>query len=173
MNIVTTDSTIVQNLKRVVKFLRFGKKDVQTATQYTPHGIDSNPVEGMKAIYAETGEKGKTIIIGYLSKSVLAEVGETRIFSTDTAGALKAYAWFKADGTTELSGNTKNLVRFQELETGFNQLKTDFNNLVTLFNSHVHTGVTTGGGSSGPPAASGSSSIASIAGAKIDEIKTL
>jgi len=171
MNIVTTDSTIVENLKRIVKFLRFGKNDVQTSTQYTPHGIDSNPVKGMKAIYAETGEKGKTVIIGYLSKSVLAEVGETRIFSTDSDGELQAYVWLKADGTMELSGNTKHLARFEELKSGFDQLKTDFNNLVTAFNSHMHP--TAGTGAPSPPTVTGTSSTASIDDSKIDEIKTL
>lgn len=171
MNIVTTDSTLVENLKRIVKFLRFGKKDVQTSTQYTPHGIDSNPVKGMKAIYAETGEKGKTVIIGYLSKSVLAAVGETRIFSTDSNGALKAWTWYKADGTIEMLGSAKNMVRFQELETGFNQLKSDLNTFITAYNSHMHP--TAGTGPPSPPTATGSSSSASIADAKIEEIKTL
>lgn len=174
MNFVKIDSTNTDSLiRRVAKFLRFGKSDIQTALQVAPHGIDSNPVNEMIALYAETGQKGKTVVVGYLNKNVLAEVGETRIFSTDSNGELQTFIWLKADGTMQIGGSTKNMVRFQELETGFNQLKTDFNNLVTLFNSHVHTGVTTGGGSSGPPASSGSSSNASIADAKIDEIKTL
>jgi hypothetical protein len=75
------------------------------------------------------------------------------------------------------------MVRYQELETGFNQLKNDhndlvnkYNDLVTKFNTHVHSGVTTGPGASGPTSLTGQAeneSSADISGAKIDEIKTL
>jgi hypothetical protein len=172
MNFVKVDSTTTDTLmRRVIKFLRLGKKDVQTSLQVSPHGIDSNPVKDMVAIYGETMQKGETVIVGYLNKNVLAAAGETRIFSTDSDGELQAYVWLKADGTMELSGNAKHLARFEELKSGFDQLKTDFNNLVTAFNSHMHP--TAGTGAPSPPTVTGTSSTASIDDSKIDEIKTL
>jgi hypothetical protein len=172
MSFVKTISTEVDSLqRRVIKFLRFGKKDVQTSLQVSPHGIDSNPVKDLIALYADTGEKGKTVLVGYLNKNVLAAVGETRLYSTDADGALQTFIWLKADGTMELGGNTKHLARFEELKSGYDQLKTDFNNLVTAFNAHMHP--TAGTGPPSPPTVTGTASTASIDSSKIDEIKTL
>jgi hypothetical protein len=172
MSFVKTISTEVDSLqRRVIKFLRFGKKDVQTSLQVAPHGIDSNPVKDLIALYADTGEKGKTVLVGYLNKNVLAAVGETRLYSTDADGALQTFIWLKADGTMELGGNTKHLARFEELKSGYDQLKTDFNNLVTAFNAHMHP--TAGTGPPSPPTVTGTASTASIDSSKIDEIKTL
>lgn len=167
-------STEIDRLnRRVATVLRFGKSDVQTCIQAGPYGMDSVPVADMVAIYGATQEKGKTVIIGYLNKNQLAAIGEHRIFSTDSNGALSTYIWLKNDGTMQIGGSAKNMVRFQELEAGFNQLKSDFNNLVSAYNSHTHIGVTTGGGSSGGTLSTGSASTASIADSKIEQIKTL
>jgi hypothetical protein len=147
--------------RRVVKFVRYGKKDIQTSLQVAPHGIDSNPVKDLIALYADTGEKGKTVLVGYLNKNVLAAVGETRLYSTDADGALQTFIWLKADGTMELGGNAKHLARFE-----------DFNNFVTtVFNAHMHP--TAGTGAPSPPTLTGTASTASIDSSKIDEIKTL
>jgi len=174
MNLVKVLNTELDSLsRRVVKFLRLGKSDVQTSLEAAPYGIDSNPVKDMVAVYAPTGEKGKTVIMGYINKQQLAAKGETRLYSTNADGELQLYTWLKADGTMEIGGSTKNMVRYQELETAFNQLKSDFNALVTTFNSHVHTGVTTGSGSSGSTATPGTASTADITPAKINQIKTL
>jgi hypothetical protein len=159
--------------RRVLKFFRFGNADVQTAIQTAPYGIDANPIKDMVAVYAETSEKGRPVIIGFLNKNQLADKGELRLYSTDSDGEVKFYTWLKKNGTMEIGGNSKNMVRYQELEAGFNQLKEEFNALVTIFNTHTHSGVTTGMGASGTTATPGVSSTASIAGAKIDEIKTL
>jgi len=174
MNLVKVLSTSIDDFsRRVVKFLRLGKSDVQTALEAAPYGVDSNPVADMVAVYAPTGEKGKTVIVGYINKLQLSAPGETRLYSTDANGELQTFLWLKADGTMELAGNTDNMVRYSELETAFNQLKSDFNTFVTTYNSHVHTGVTTGGGSSGTTPATGTSSSADITPAKIEQIKTL
>lgn len=174
MNLVKINSSDFDSVKRrILKFLRLGKSDVQTSMEAGPYGMDSNPVKDMIAVYAPTGEKGKTVIIGYLNKNQLAEVGEMRTYSTDSNGALKFYIWQKNDGTCEIGGDDDNMVRYSKLEEAFNELKTDFNNLVTVYNSHTHTGVTAGPGSTGTTPAAGQSSSADITPAKIDEIKTL
>lgn len=164
MQIIKIISSEVDSFnRRVIKFLRFGKRDIQTSFDCAPCGIDANPIKDMVAIYSETTEKGKTVIIGYIKRQQLTAPGELRLYSTDAAGTLKFYTWLRANGTLELGGSTKHLTRFEELESGFNQLRSDFNSFLT----HVH------GGSGTPPAPPAVPSTASIATAKINEIKTL
>ena len=174
LNLTKILSTDFDDLaRRLVKVLRKGKSDVQTPMEAAPFGIDSNPLKDMIAVYGPTEEKGKTVIIGYLNKNQQADVGETRLFSTDADGALKFYAWLKNDGTMEIGGADYHMVRYEQLETAFNELKADFNALVTTFNSHTHLGVIAGFATSGTTTASGTASDADITPAKIDEIKCL
>lgn len=173
MNLSKILSTSFDDLqRRIVKVLRKGKSDVQTAMEAAPFGIDSNPLKDMIAVYAPTEEKGKTVIIGYLNKNQLADVGETRLFSTDSDGTLKFYAWLKNDGTMEIGGNDYHMVRYEKLAEAFNELKQDFNDHITAYNSHTHTGVMVGLGSTSFTTP-GTPSVADITPAKIDEIKCL
>jgi hypothetical protein len=111
-------STKFDDLKqRLIKITRYGKSDIQEAVEVSPYGIDSNPIKNKIAIYAPSSSNGKTVIIGYIDKDKLAEVGEMRIFSTNASGVLKAYTWYKNDGTQELNGNADNLVRWSALNT--------------------------------------------------------
>lgn len=162
--------------KRLVKFYRMGTQDVQQCIQSSPHGIDSSPINGMRALYAQTHERGKNYIIGYLQTDQLAEPGETRVYSVDSSGKLKAWMWLKKDGTIEILGSDDNLVRFKKLEEGFNKLKDDHNALVQKWNAFVAAYVPGSPSSVGtPPTLAGSNvpaSTASIAGSKFDEVKT-
>lgn len=174
MNIMKVISTeIVEQGRRWIKGLRTGTKDVRTASQATPFGIDSAPLKDMRAIFARTEERGRSVIVGYLLDNMLAQDGETRLFSLNSDGELQTYLWLKKDGTILLGGDAKNLARFQELKEGFDQLKADLNDLISKYNTHVHSGVTTGGGISGATTTTDTASTASIDDAKIDEIKTL
>jgi len=173
LNITKVISTSFDDLqRRFIKVLRKGKSDVQTPMEASPFGIDSNPIKDMIAVYGQTEEKGKTVIIGYIDKNKLAASGETRLYSIDNNGNLKTYVWLKNDGTMEIGGNTKHMVRYEELQTAFNQLKQDLNTFITIFNSHTHTGVTIGVGSTSTTTTPGTSSSADISPAKIDNIKT-
>lgn len=176
MNFVKVISTELDNLqRRAVKVLRFGKSDVQTADQVLPHGIDSNPVKDMIAVYGQTEQRGETVIVGYLNRNMAADVGELRLYSTDANGQLKIYHWLKNDGTMELGGSAKHLARFEELKSGFDGLKQTVNDLISAFNSHMHATAGTGPPSPPTPGAGipATPSSASIDSAKIDEIKTL
>lgn len=161
--------------RRIGKFLRFGKSDVQTSLESAPYGVDSNPIKGMVAVYAETNEKGKTVIVGYLNKNQLAGVGEFRAYSTNSDGDLQTYAWLKNDGTMELGGSAKHLARFEDLKTGFDRLKSDVNDLKSKWNTFAGAYIPGGPAVQGTPATvqTSSASTASIDDAKIDEIKTL
>lgn len=173
MYLVRAISTAFDAIKRrIIKVRVLGKDDIQTCFESSPFGVDSNPFKDLQAVYAKTGDKGKTVIIGYIHKNQLAAVGETRLFSSDSAGGLKFWVWLKNDGTLELGGNTKHVANFEGLQTAFNELKTDFNNHIGNYNTHIHPGVTVGGGVTGITTP-GTPSSADITGAKINEIKSL
>lgn len=159
--------------KRIVKVLIYGFNDVRTAPETGPYGVDSNPIAGMEAIYADTAARGKQVIIGYINKNQLADVGEFRIYSTDADGNLKAYAWLHNDGTMDLLGNANHVAQFEGLQSAFNQFRSDFNDLVSKYNSHIHPGVTAGGASSGVTLQQGSDSNADISGAEIARLRTI
>lgn len=177
MNLFRITGTSFNNLKQlVVKVI--GAVTTYTAEEYSPFGTDSRPPNGMTAIYARTQANGDECIIGYLHKDRLAQIGEHRIFSTDDQNVLKTYIWLHNDGTMDIGGNTKHMVRFEELQIAFNQLKTDFNNLVTAYNSHIHpvgnaVPAAPGPVVTTPTITSGTPSTADITPAKINEIKTL
>ena len=158
----------------LVKVLRMGTADVQLPKQANNFGIDSNPVKDMVAIYQRSSANGNAVIVGYLQKNSLADIGETRLFSTDQEGEVQMYVWAKNDGTLLLGGDSKNLVRYQELETAFNSLKSTVDDLISKFNAHTHIlTLSSGTGSAAIPANPGTPSTADITGAKINEIKTL
>lgn len=162
---VTIHSTSFDKFKRrIIKYLRYGKNDTQTSIEVGPAGVDSNPIEGMVALYASTPGTGDNYIIGYLQKDKIAAPGEYRIFSTDTDGALKAYAWLKADGKIHLNGNDDNAVRYKPL----NQFNTDLKTFLITELGKIATGITGVGGVYTP----GSPSSLSVTDCKIDEILT-
>jgi hypothetical protein len=147
--------------------------DVQTSFQASPYGVDSNPIKDMIAVYTATQEKGKTVIVGYINTNQIADVGENRIFSTDSEGNVVMFLHLKNDGTAEFGGDDDFMVRFNELQTGFDELVNDHNDLVQAFNTHVHPGVTSGGASTLITIEPEVPSSADITPAKIEEIKTL
>lgn len=175
MYLVKIISSKLSSSKRLVKFLRLGKSDIQEKYQLAAPGIDAAPIENMVALYTNTSENGKSVIVGYINQNQIADPGETRIFSTDDSGELKFFLHLKNNGTAEFGGDSKNMVRFQELEQAFDELKMDFNNLVNVFNTHTHPTAPTGPISipSPGPGFPVSVSSADISGAKIEEIKTL
>lgn len=176
MNIVKVISTRIQQGRQLVKFLRYGNSDVLECVESSPYGIDSNPIRDMVAIYAKTNAVDSDVLIGYINKNRLSEVGENRLFSTDENGELSTFIWLKNDGTMEIGGNTDNMVRFSELQTAFNDLKQSVNDLTTAFNTHTHATAVPG-----PPVVPtpvpgvipATPPTADVSGAKIEEIKTL
>lgn len=163
MNLSKVISSEFDNLKkRLVKVLRFGKDDVQTAQEAAPFGTDSNPIKDMIAVYMPTSERGKNVIVGYLNKNQLAEVGEHRIYSTDSGGELKAYVWLKNDGNIELLGTGDNLVKYSPL----NQELQEFKTAIQAELVKIQAGLTGVGGAYAP----GSLTV-NISDAKIEKIK--
>lgn len=173
MNLVTVISSSIDNTKRrIIKFLRYGKNDVQTSFETSPFGFDSAPIEDLIAVYAETGEKGKTVIVGYINKKQLAAPGETRLYSVDSDGSLKFYLWLKKDGFIEIGGDSNYAVKFNELKEEFNKLKDSFNNLLAEYKTHIHSGGTLSG-STGPTVSTQTPNLSNIDLAKNEKIKTI
>ena len=95
-------STTKDSLGRLLGKVNNGKSDIRTAIEASPYGIDSNPIKGMVAIYMRTEQDGREVLMGYLNKNRLADVGELRLFSTDSEGTEKMYMWLTNDGFMEL-----------------------------------------------------------------------
>jgi hypothetical protein len=164
LSIVKVISTDYDNFKkRVVKLLRFGRNDIQTALEVAPAGIDANPIKDMVAIYGGTNEQGKKILLGYLNKKQMAAPGEVRTFSTDANGNVKFYTWIKNDGTYLLNGNIDNLVRYEKLNIA---LQDEVNKINVQLNL-IAAGIIAAGGTYTPTPIT-----LDISQSKIDEIKT-
>lgn len=163
MNLVKVINSVVSGLgTRVVKFYRFGLKDVQTSEAVAPYGVDSNPVKDMIAVYAETTIKGETKIIGYINKNSLAEVGELRLFSTDADGGEKNYVWLKSGAFMELNGSEDNVVRFKKLDDALqNEVK-----LINLQLKAISTAIGNIGGTYTPVDVT-----VDVSGSKVDNVK--
>lgn len=176
MNIVKVISTELNDLsQRFIKYLRFGRNDVQTSVEAMPYGTDANPIKDMVAIYAETGEKGETVILGYLNKSQLAAVGEHRIFSTDSGGVISTFIHLKNDGTMEVGGGSDFMVRYSALQTEFDEMKGKLNDHIANWNTFANAYVAGSPSVVGlpPTAAASTESSADITLSKIPEIKTI
>lgn len=122
-------NSILKNGTRFIKVLRFGKSDVQTPREIAPFGVDSSPIKDMVAIYSETSERGKSVIVGYINPKQVAQPGETRLFSLNFLGEEAATVYLTKNGNIELNGNSDNLVKFTPLNNSVNgftsQLQTE------------------------------------------------
>lgn len=124
--------------RRLVKFFRFGKDDVQEVLNASASGDDSPPTENMRGIYVQTSQVGTPVLVGYINDKQTAKPGEKRIFATDQNGNVLLHFYMKDNSTIELGGTGNYAVKFNELKTEFNELNNKFNSLVTNFNNHVH-----------------------------------
>lgn len=127
------EATIEQG-KRILKVNQYG---VKTADESAPFGVDSNPIKGMTAIYADTSNDSESVIIGYINENQIAQKGETRIFSLDENGNLKAFVWCKNNGEIHLNGNTYTAVKFEELKTAINNSDTLLNAELTKIQTAI------------------------------------
>jgi len=132
-------SATIELGKRILKFEEFGAK---TASESMPFGIDSNPIADMIAIHSTTSNNAESVIIGYINKNQIAGVGESRLYSLNANGVLKAFVYCKNDGILLLNGDTYSGVRYEPLNTGLG-------NQNTLINAEllkIQTAITTLGG---------------------------
>ena len=143
LTLVKTISTQITNLIRTVKVSRYGKDDTVTGMEAMPYGDDSNPIAGMDAVYLELSSRKNKVIVGYINKQQLADIGEKRIYSTDANGNVQFYIWLHADGTCDFGGNANHLAQYEALATAFNELQTKFNNFAAAYTPGSPTSVGT------------------------------
>lgn len=124
--------------RRLVKFFRFGKDDVQEVLNASASGDDSPPTENMRGIYVQTSQVGTPVLVGYINDKQIAKPGEKRIFATDQNGNVLLHFYMKNNSTIELGGTGNYAVKFNELETQFNELNNKFNLFVNSYNLHFH-----------------------------------
>ncbi len=156
--------------KEFIKVLRFGKGDIQTADNVSPHGIDSKPVKNQLAIYAETRDAGQAIILGYLKNFDKTKAGETRIFATDEDGNEVFDIFIKNNGQCEFGGSGDNATRFKPLEDAATKLAADINAELVK----IATGITGAGGAYTPSTISidiSESKVEEIELSKVEEIE--
>lgn len=144
--------SVIRGTRRIVQVSLF--KKAREIPQALPYGVDSAPVREMVAVYANTADMGNSVIVGYVYRDAVAEVGSIRLYSEN------GYVHLRANGNLELLGTADNAMRF----TAFN---TTIQNYLIALNAAITTGVASaGGGYTAPPAPNFTS-------AKINEIKTL
>ncbi len=170
------DSTI-EKLTLILKVVGMGNNDSKTPFSALPFGVDSRPINGLKAVYMETENDTEPILIGYINKNCKADKGEVRFYSLDSDGNEKNYIHLIKDGNIEIGGDADNMVRYSKLQDGYNELRDDLNAFIVKYNAHIHITTATVGatpvpGVISPTATTETPSTASIADAKIDEIKT-
>jgi hypothetical protein len=163
MNLTRVISTFFDDaLSRVVKVYKSGK-NVHSAKQAAPFGVDSNPIANMVAVHAATTVDGRPVIIGYVDKNLIADVGEIRIFSTNEDGDVETFIHLKNNGQIVLGGESDNAVRYSELDDGLQEFEGDINAEFVK----IQTAITGLGG-----VYSRLNVSVNITDAKIDEIQT-
>ena len=168
-------SKFLKSLQFYILTLLFSQQ-VFAYTFYVQTSEFNDNVYIIENVVTQTNQIQSQKFYGFDNKNQISDVGEKRIFSTDSDGNVVFALHLKNDGTAEFGGNNDFLVRFNELESGFNALKSDLNDLVSAFNSHMHATAATGPPVPPTPIPSqipATPSTASISGAKIEEIKTL
>ena len=84
-------------------YVSLTEADAGEADVYQPSGVDSPPLPGETcACMPITDGTGEFAIVGFSSAKGKAAPGETRVFSRDTAGTVKAEAWLRNDGSVTL-----------------------------------------------------------------------
>jgi hypothetical protein len=137
ISVSSISSFFMQEGYRILKVIQYGAK---TADECSPFGDDSNPVEGMDAIFCETEVGGEPVIIGYIQKHRLAQPGEKRIYSLDEFGDQVATDIFlKNDGTIEVGGNDDNFVSYKELNLALIKHATELQGELTKISTAIGT----------------------------------
>lgn len=109
ISISEISSSVIEKGRRILKAIEIGAK---TAYEVSSFGNDSVPLKGMKAIYAQTSEKGDAVIVGYINEHQKSKSGENRMYSLKPDGSESFDIYLKSDGTCEIGGNTDNFVKF-------------------------------------------------------------
>lgn len=140
-------SSVIIKGYRIVKAILFGKTDVRESTECSPYGWDSCSIPGVAAIYMDTSNKGDNVIVGYAGNLQICKPGESRMYSTDTGGALKYFIHIKSDKIIMGAGAPINhLMQWEAFNTALSAY-------FTAQNTAIGTGIVSAGGTYTPPTA--------------------
>ena len=93
-------------------YVTLTEADAGEGDVYQPAGLDAPPLPGDTcACMAITDGTGEFAIVAFSGPEGKAAPGETRVFSRDTAGTVKAEAWLRGDGTITLEAGVDQPVR--------------------------------------------------------------
>jgi hypothetical protein len=171
------------------KYTDVSNQYTDVSNQILPPGIDSSPVENDQGVsIVIDGNAGKSVLVG-VYPDLLAEKGETRIYSRDADGIQVAEIFLKKDGTItvdsdkkvivnsidpiELNGNTDNAVRFTKLKDVVDEIQSDIADLKTVIGTTWVVVPNDGGAALKAAAATwaGTALIEDIDDSKVDEVK--
>lgn len=159
MNVIATITQItITSGKRILQFIGMGKIPY-TGSEYMPYGIDSAPIEGTPALYADTSNRDVRVISGYKNQHQKALPGEFRCYATDADGNVTIDLYMRNDGSMEIGGNANHMTQWEALNQG---LATYFANQ----NTAIEAGIASAGGTYTAPAA------LDISAARLNDIKT-
>jgi hypothetical protein len=131
---ITTTTSEGKRLNTVVCF-GTDNTDPRQGYNVAPFGFDSVGTQNLQAVYADTANNRYPIILGWLNTSVVAQEGESRMYSTDSNGGVVGYVYLKNNGELNLLGDSNWAVKYTELASQFNELKGKFNDLVSKWNA--------------------------------------
>lgn len=172
--LVKVISARLDNLGRLlVKFTGSGREDTQEVVTVSSFGIDSFPIKDLIAIQAKTQVSGESVVVGFILKDRVADVGETRIYSTNENGVVQQYIHLKNDGTAEFGGTGDFLTRYLPTAATIEEIQDDIATLKNILSTWVPV-PNDGGAALKTAAASWAATplIESISDAKITEFNT-
>lgn len=108
-------SAVIESGRRILKVAQFGAK---TAYECAPFGVDSQPLEGATAVFAETSNRAEPVILGYIQRNQQAKAGETRFFALDGDGNTVTELYLGDDGVLTISKGIESAVQFEPLDNG-------------------------------------------------------
>lgn len=143
-----------------VRVIRNGAKtnDVQldpgggasiTAEHFAPPGDDSVPLTSDYVYAPKVPQKGRRAALGYIDplNTPLAEVGEKRIYSRDSGGAVVSSIWLKNDGSIALESTAPLTINGVTVHPdGSVEIPASLTVAGVAVNGHTHTqGIDSGG----------------------------
>ena len=139
------------------------------ALLYNPSGDFSVPLPNDYVTLIEMQGTGNYIALGNLNNITNVNNGEKKLYSRNSAGAVKASIYLKNDKIIVVNEGTDFGIRYNEMKTQLDQLKADFNNFVTItYNLHKHPET---GGVTGVPDVTGTASTVDFTNTKVASLK--
>lgn len=173
--LVKVISSRLDSLGRLlVKFTGSGRDDTQEVVTVSSFGIDSVPIKDLIAIQAKTQVSGESVIVGFILKNRIANIGETRIYSTNENGDVQQYIHLKNDGTADFGGTGDFLTRYSPMAATIEEIQNDIATLKNVLSTWIP--VPNDGGAALKTAATSWAStplVENISNAKITEFNTL